>query len=129
MNKMSFLDSIFGKKSKENSNLDWNTLSDIAQLETIVKNSSTKTQAIFKHSTRCGISSVVLRKFEKQFDISTSIDLYFLDLLSNRELSNEIAHRFNILHQSPQLLIIKNKKIVYHASHYDIISNGILDFV
>ncbi len=77
---MSFLDGIFGKKSVEVSNLDWNALSDVSQLDTIIENSKTKPQAIFKHSTRCGISSSVLRKFEQQFDTSSLMELHFLDL-------------------------------------------------
>ncbi len=118
---MSFLDSIFGKKSMENSNVDWNHLSDVSQLDTIIKASNTKPQAIFKHSTRCGISRGVLRKFEQQFDSSSPIELHFLDLLSYRSVSNEIAHRFNVIHQSPQLLVIKNGEVVEHDSHYDIL--------
>lgn len=118
---MSFLDNIFGKKPIETSNLDWNHLSDVSQLDIIVENSNTKTQAIFKHSTRCGISRSVLRKFEQQFDSSSSVELYFLDLLNHRDISNEIAHRFNVIHQSPQLLVIKNEVVEAHDSHYDIL--------
>ncbi len=119
---MSFLDGIFGKKSVEVSNLDWNALSDVSQLDTIIENSKTKPQAIFKHSTRCGISSSVLRKFEQQFDTSSLMELHFLDLLNYRALSSEIAQRFDVTHQSPQLLVIKNGVVVAHDSHY-----GILD--
>ncbi len=119
---MSFLDRIFGKKSVEVSNLDWNALSDVSQLDTIIENSKTKPQAIFKHSTRCGISSSVLRKFEQQFDTSSLMELHFLDLLNYRALSSEIAQRFDVTHQSPQLLVIKNGVVVAYDSHY-----GILD--
>jgi len=126
---MSFLDDIFGKKSVEASKLNWNSLSDVSQLETISKNSNNKTQAIFKHSTRCGISSNVLRKFEQQFDSSRPVELHFLDLLKYRAVSNEIAQRFSVEHQSPQLLIIKNKEVVHNVSHYDILEDGTLKFI
>ncbi len=119
---MSFLDGIFGKKSIETSNLDWNHLSDVSQLDTIIENSNTKTQVIFKHSTRCGISRSVLKKFEQQFDTSNLTELHYLDLLNHRSISFEIAQRFNVIHQSPQLLIIKNGVVEAHDSHY-----GILD--
>jgi len=119
---MSFLDSFFGKSSERASNINWSTLSDIAQLDTIVKDSDNKTQVIFKHSTRCGISSSVLRKFEQQFDHdNSSLSLHFLDLLNYRSISNEIAERFDITHQSPQLLVIKNGVVVAHDSHYTIL--------
>jgi len=124
---MSFLDGIFGKKSVEVSNLDWNALSDVSQLDTIIESSKTKPQIIFKHSTRCGISSSVLRKFEQQFDTASSTELHFLDLLNHRALSSEIAQRFDVIHQSPQLLVIKNEVVVYNASHYDIEANKLLD--
>lgn len=119
---MSFLEAIFGGKSDETSRLDWNSLTNIKQLETIVKDSKTKPQLIFKHSTRCGISRNVLKKFEKKFDTSNSIDLYFLDLLNNRTISNEVASKFNVKHESPQLLVIRDGKVTGHASH-----GGILD--
>jgi len=127
---MSFFDNIFGKRGESTSNVDWNPLSDITQLDTIIEDSDTKIQAIFKHSTRCGISSGVLRKFEqKLFDTSSSVELHFLDLIANRDVSNEIAERFNIIHQSPQLLLIRNREIIHYASHYDIVGDRILDFI
>jgi len=125
---MSFLDDIFGKKSVEASKLNWNSLSSVSQLDTIGENSNNKTQAIFKHSTRCGISSSVLRKFEQQFDGPSPVELHFLDLLKHRAISNEIASRFNVEHQSPQLLIIKNREVVHHVSHYDILGDDALKF-
>lgn len=125
---MNFFESIFGKKSNDTSNLEWNILSDISQLDTILENSIIKTQVIFKHSTRCGISSSVLKRFERQFDSSNPVELHFLDLFQHRDISNEIAHRFNVEHQSPQILIIKNRKMVYDASHYDIVGIDIVEF-
>ncbi len=126
---MSFLDNIFGKRGEPTSKTDWNPLSDIAQLDIIIEDSNTKTQVIFKHSTRCGISSSVRRRFEEQFEASSIIELHFLDIISNRAVSNEISDRFNVMHQSPQLLIIKNREIVHHASHYDIIGDEISEFM
>ncbi|TNF08335.1 MAG: DUF2847 family protein, partial [Bacillota bacterium] len=46
--------------------------------------------------------------------------LYFLDLLNHRDVSNEIANRFQVVHQSPQLILIKNGVAVYNASHSEI---------
>ncbi len=119
---MNFLKNLLSSKiTGDESAIDWIQLIDASQLDKIVKSSNTQTQAIFKHSTRCGISRNVLRKFEKQFDSFNQIELYFLDLLSHRELSNMIAHHFNVTHQSPQLLVIKNGVVLAHDSHYGIL--------
>ena len=61
---------------------------------------------------------MVLSQFKKDFDTSsTNLDLHFLDLLNHRDISNAIAERFNVVHESPQLLIIKNGIAVSNASH------------
>ena len=120
---MGILNNIFGNNTSETDKqpcFDWNTLTTIEQFNNIVEKSRTKTQAIFKHSTRCGISSGVLKQFEKQSN--ATIDFHYLDLLKHRDISSEIATRFNIVHQSPQLLVIKNGVVVAHDAHYDIMS-------
>ena len=64
---------------------------------------------------------MVIKRFISNFDEKLKdFKVYYLDLLSYRELSNEIGYEFQILHQSPQLLVIKNGGVVAHASHYDI---------
>ncbi|WP_299224233.1 bacillithiol system redox-active protein YtxJ [uncultured Psychroserpens sp.] len=115
---MGFFKNIFGTSDpKEEKNLPWQALTDVSQLDEIEKCSKTKTQVIFKHSTRCGISSMVMNQFVSMYDIDADLDLYYLDLLSHRDVSNEIGYRFQVMHQSPQLLVIKNGVTVAHASH------------
>ena len=110
---------LFGSKEpKEEKILPWIPLNSIAQLSLIEEQSKTKTQLIFKHSTRCGISRMVMNQFVSAYDLeSTNIDLYYLDLLSYREVSNEVGYKFQVMHQSPQVLVIKNGVTVAHASH------------
>ena len=118
---MSFFDKIFGGENNEvNSNVNWIPLTDISQLEDIVEISNDKIVGIFKHSTRCSISRFALKQFESEYNLEDKVDLYFLDLLNYREVSNEIVNRFQVVHQSPQLLLIKNGVAVYNASHSDI---------
>lgn len=120
---MGILNTLFGENTSENekqSSFEWSQLTSIEQFNEIVEQSRLKTQAIFKHSTRCGVSCGVLRQFEKQS--YKAIDFHFLDLLNYRQISNDIAARFNVVHQSPQLLIIKNGVVVAHDSHYDLMS-------
>ncbi len=119
---MSFFKNIFGSDETPKSTssiLNWYELNDVAQLDEIVKVSNEQPVAIFKHSTRCSISRMALKQFESEFS-AQGVKPYFLDLLSFRDVSNEIATRFGVLHQSPQLILIKNGKVVLDASHSDI---------
>ncbi len=105
------------QKAKEN-NVPWISLKSLEQLDEIQASSKTRPQLLFKHSTTCGISSMVLRMFTDSYNLEEGqMDIYFLDLLANRNLSNEISSRFQVMHQSPQLLIIKDEKVVFHTSH------------
>ncbi len=117
---MNFIKKLFGTTAevKDTKLLPWIVLNSLDQLSEIEAKSITKTQVIFKHSTRCGISRMVLSQFESEFEVSeNSLDLYYLDLLNHRDISNAIAERFNVIHESPQLLIIKNGTAVANASH------------
>ncbi|MBK0368342.1 bacillithiol system redox-active protein YtxJ [Flavobacterium agrisoli] len=120
---MSFFSSLFGNSDSENSNeskINWIPLINLSQLDDIENISNVKPILIFKHSTRCSISRMALKQFEREYDLDESVDAFFLDLLEHRDISNEIAARFNVIHQSPQILLIQNKKAVYNASHSDI---------
>ncbi len=118
---MGIFDSVFGntKNNKEESaGVPWKQLTTTEQLDTIEEDSKTLPQAIFKHSTTCGISRMVLRQLESQYAIEPSqLSIYYLDLKAYRAVSNEIAQRFEVVHQSPQLILIKNGTVVYAESH------------
>jgi bacillithiol system protein YtxJ len=112
---------LFGSSEpKEEKILPWQDLKDAAQLDAIAERSKTKTQFIFKHSTRCGISSMVMKQFVSAYDVTISADLHYLDLLNYRDVSNEVGYKFQVMHQSPQLLVLRNGVVVAHASHSDI---------
>ena len=114
---MGIFDSLFKSETK-NSNWPGQQLEVLNQLDDIVTASLTTPQLIFKHSTRCSISRFVLADFMSHFTYSSDeFGAYFLDLLNHRDISNAIAERFNIVHQSPQVVIIKDGKVVAHASH------------
>lgn len=120
---MSIFNSIFGNSEesrKEGGKINWIELTDLGQLNEIVAASGEKPIIIFKHSTRCSVSRMALKQFENEFDLADQVDTYFLDLISYRDVSNEIASRFQVIHQSPQLVLIKEGKSVYDASHSDI---------
>ena len=108
-------------KDSSSSNIEWNELTDLKQLDAIAEESSETPVIIFKHSTRCSISRMALKNFEREYSIEEdSAKPYFLDLLEHRDISNAIASRFGVTHQSPQLILIKQGAAVYNTSHSDI---------
>jgi bacillithiol system protein YtxJ len=100
----------------------WNNLTNLEQLNSIAEESNTKAQLIFKHSTRCSVSSFAKRILNDEInnEYESKIDFHYLDLIAFREVSNAIASKFNVFHESPQILLIQNGKCTYHASHSDI---------
>ena len=92
--------------------MDVNLLSEQSALKAVL---------IYKHSTRCSISSAALGRLERSWKFSDSeVPTYFLDLLAHRDISNKIESLYGISHQSPQILLIKNGKCIYTSSHSDI---------
>ncbi|GHC62882.1 bacillithiol system redox-active protein YtxJ [Ulvibacter litoralis] len=125
---------LFGSKNpseeKEEKNIPWRRLVSMEQLKEIIEVSKGKPVAIFKHSTRCGISRMVIKQFESEYDLTDEqLQLYYLDLLSFRDISSEVGITFQVLHESPQLLVIKNGVSVYHASHSAINARKLAEFV
>ena len=120
---MSFFKNMFNSSEEKDSNenkINWNELTDLGQLNEIIDLSNEKPVAIFKHSTRCSVSRMALKQFENEFNSSDKVTPYFLDLIAYRDISNEIANRFGVTHQSPQLILIKEGKAIYNVSHSDI---------
>ncbi len=107
----------------------WIKLETELQLEEIKSNSNQKLQLIFKHSTRCIISKMALKQFEKEYDFADQMDLYLLDLLQNRDISNQIATNYDIQHQSPQLILIQNSKAIYNVSHENIEASTLKNYL
>ena len=128
---MSFLKNIFGTSEEKQtiSKVSWRPLTDLGQLNEIINLSTQKPVIIFKHSTRCSISRMVLKQFENEFDLDEKVVPYFLDLLEYRNISNEIASRFGVQHQSPQVIVIKDGRSVYNASHESIAVEKLVEFV
>jgi bacillithiol system protein YtxJ len=99
----------------------WKQLVSEKELQECIAHSAVNPQVIFKHSTRCIISKMVLQQFEEQIDsIPANAELLFLDLLSHRDISNSIATQLNVHHESPQVIVIKNGKAIFHESHHSI---------
>jgi len=99
--------------------MNWIPLTELDQLDQIKKQSFDSPQVIFKHSTRCSISSMALNRLERETAPSTA-DFYYLDLIKYRSISNAIAEQFDVYHESPQILVIKNGECIYDESHQGI---------
>lgn len=129
---MGILNSLFGakKEQKEQKTVPWTVLTSVEQLEGIEQATASTVVAIFKHSTRCGTSRMAINGFERGFDPAwENVELYIVDVLNNRAISDEISRRFQVLHQSPQLLVIKSGKVVDHYSHYQVSASALAQFL
>lgn len=122
---MSFFNKIFGSDEPQNSSSSfWKIIESDEDLKNAVAKSFEKKIVIFKHSTRCHISKMVLKNFESEVNnTDKNVDYYFLDLIAHRPISNKIAEEFGITHQSPQLIVVENGKAVKDASHQSISVN------
>ncbi len=96
--------------------MNWIPLTTEDQLLLIKEKSFSIPQVIFKHSTRCSTSSMVLNRLERA-EAPATIDFYYLDLLAHRNISNKVAEDFQVYHESPQILLIRNGECVYDESH------------
>jgi bacillithiol system protein YtxJ len=106
--------------------MNWHNLTTIEQLDLIQKASFSKPQVIFKHSTTCSISNMAFSRFERA-EAPDRIDFYYLDLLNFRAISKEIAEKFQVHHESPQVLLIKNGECTYDESHYGIMMDELIE--
>lgn len=102
--------------------MNWKTLTSLEDIETAIAESHQRPVVIFKHSTSCSISATAKARLERQWDGANldGVTPYYLDLLRYRPVSNEIARRLSIIHESPQLLLVQDGVCTYDASHLGI---------
>jgi bacillithiol system protein YtxJ len=107
--------------------MNWNALTELHQLTEIEQQSEENTILIFKHSTRCSISRVALDRLQRNWreEEMPMVKPYFLDLITYRKISDQISEKFGIYHESPQVIMLKNKKVIYTDSHWGIDYNAI----
>ncbi len=101
--------------------LPWDSLDSIDQLDNVITNSKIRPKVIFKHSTRCGISRMALNQFERNFESGgADAGYYLLDLLNYRDVSNAVADKLNVPHQSPQVVVLRDGEVIHTESHHGI---------
>jgi bacillithiol system protein YtxJ len=108
--------------------MNWQPINAIEQLESIKIASYDTPQVIFKHSTTCSISRMALDRFERA-SAPDGVDFHYLDLLNHRPISTQIAEMFQVHHESPQVLLIKNGECIYEESHYGIMMDELISFL
>ena len=109
---------------------NWKHITDIKTINEIIDASDNRTQILFKDSVTCGISAFAKsRLVDGNHLIIEQADFNYLDLLKYRDISNHIAEVLNVYHQSPQILVVKNKEVVYTSSHHSIQPAEIAKFI
>ena len=98
------------------SNIPWNTMSEESQIQEIVDASHENPQLIFKHSTRCSISSMAKSRLEREWNLD-NVQPWYLDLIAYRNVSNAIASKLGVHHASPQAILLKDGEVVHDSSH------------
>lgn len=107
---------------------NWTDLKEIPQIDSI--KASNGYSVIFKHSTRCSVSAMAKRSFERDWNVIPSeVKFYFLDLISHRDVSAYIAEVFQVHHESPQLLLVKDGECILDASHGDISADEVAEVI
>ena len=106
--------------------MNWTPLSDATEVAKIKEDSFKVPQVIFKHSTRCSISSMVKGRLERS-GLPEGIPFHCLDLIQFRNISQDVAKTFDVEHESPQVLVIKDGACVYDESHNAINMDEILE--
>lgn len=111
--------------------MNWNKLIQASQIEEIKNLSEERPVLIFKHSTRCSISSMSLDRVRRNWKVGDDekVVVYFLDLIADRDISDLVASEFGVPHESPQVILIKNREAVYENSHYGISYPEIMSMV
>jgi bacillithiol system protein YtxJ len=98
------------------------------QLQKIIVKSQEKPQVIFKYSSCCHFSEIVLQRLQKNC-CPGEIDFHFLDLTNYNHISEKVSEVFGVPHQSPQILVINEGHCVFHESHPEISLAGILEHI
>lgn len=110
----------FFSRNKAN-NLPWEHLTSLEQLNAVLEGAKEKPVLLFKHSTRCGISSMAMSSFENGWTSENELaNIFYLDLIRHRDISNAIAEQTGVMHQSPQVIVLKGEEVIYSASHSSI---------
>ncbi|MCW9709002.1 bacillithiol system redox-active protein YtxJ [Fodinibius salsisoli] len=96
----------------------WGILAAPSELEHVIQASNDWPQLIYKHSHRCATCFFSKKQVEEGADtIIEKADLYFLDVIGSRPVSNAVAEKLNVRHESPQIILLNKEEVTWHESH------------
>ena len=107
----------FNFSSSPKDDVNWVKITSVDELNSVFQSSETKPSLFFKHSTRCSISSMALSGFERNWNKELDCELFFIDLIAHRDVSQKLAELSGVTHQSPQAIVTLGNEIIYNASH------------
>ena len=127
---MGLLDFFKTEETTPDKSFNWFTIKSKEQFQELDRLSKDKLMVIFKHSTMCPISSMALKRFQKEADFDTEqVDLFFVNVIDQQAIADAIGEYYGVVHQSPQLLIIKDGEAVYHSSHSAVVPSAVNRFL
>ena len=97
-------------------------IDDRTTLDSLITDSNQKPVIIFKHSDACSISSRAYREMEK-----VEADVNILVVQSAREVSRHLANLTGVRHETPQVIVLRDGKAVWNASHFDVQAGAVLE--
>ena len=117
------------KNAVSGTDLDyWKVLDEESQVEEVLKASYERAQLVYKHSHRCSICFIAKQNIEEKSDaISEQADMYFVNVVKSRPVSNSLTEKLGVRHESPQALLIRNGDVIWYASHHSIKGKAIID--
>jgi len=126
---MSIFDQLLSSRT-EDIHKDWKEVNALEQLDEILDVSHARPVVIFKHSVRCGISAMAKYQLEADWTFSsTEMEMYYLDIIHHRNISNEVRDRLGVVHHSPQIIVVFQGKAIYNTSHHMISTEVIRDAI
>jgi bacillithiol system protein YtxJ len=90
-------------------------IDDRATLDNLLSDSKQKTVLVFKHSNACPISARAYREMQKLED-----EVNLLEIQAVPDLSREVESLTGVTHESPQVILLRDGKAVWNASHFDV---------
>ena len=99
-------------------------IDDRATLDSLITDSKQKPVIVFKHSTACSISSRAYREMEK-----VQADVNILVVQSAREISRELANLTGVRHETPQVIVLRDGRAVWNASHFDVQAGAVTEAI
>lgn len=119
-----------GVEAPSEENTVWNMISSNQEIEQMIEESSTRTQIVYKHSPSCGVSYFALRNLnDPKLLENDEVDFHLIDVINNRSVSIKFAEMMRVRHESPQIFVIKDGKVLWHDSHNSVHAKNVLEHI